>query len=95
LLSLSIGYNFRKNIILPKKLKKITLFHVNSSLINNLPENIEQIFIKFDNFCFVENELYINNLPNSLKEIIIIKKQFEKYIKIPFGCKLTIINDDD
>jgi hypothetical protein len=75
----------QKNIKLTKNIKELSLMH-NNNLINNLPENIEKIYIKFN-----DNKMsVVNNLPLTIKEIIITSEKYKKYIKIPFGAILTI-----
>ena len=73
-------------IEIPKNVKEL---HINSSnfLLNNLPYNIEKLFIKY----WVDRK--INNLPSTLKEIIIhdfIGDEVMKNITIPFGSIVSI-----
>ncbi len=58
-----------------------------NKLINNLPENIEKIYI-----IFYDDDDYNKNinLPITLKEIVIEKEEFKKYLKIPFGTIVSI-----
>jgi hypothetical protein len=90
--TLSFGWCFNQEIkenVLPKSIKKINLFsHCN--LINNLPLWIEEVCIQFGSDEFNKE---ITNLPITLEKITIEDEKFLKYItKIPFGCKLYIIN---
>ena len=66
-------------------------------LINNLPPNIENIYL-LDFDCIKKNIYNLNNLPITLKKIYIyiydrnrIKLQEIINIKIPFGCSLNCI----
>jgi hypothetical protein len=85
---LNIKSTFIKSIDIPKNTKKLLLPY-NSILLNNLPEHIEKIHIRFSDLL-KGKKININNLPTSLKEIIIKHKIYEKYIRIPFGAVLTI-----
>jgi hypothetical protein len=87
---LSIRFNQEiKENILPKSIKKISLFsHYN--LINNLPLHIEEVYIKFS--LNNEQNKEISNLPFTLDKIIIPNNKYLKYItKIPFNCIVDII----
>jgi hypothetical protein len=84
---LKLGWFFQNDFIFPKNLKKL-LLTCNNKLINNIPKHIEKIYIDFD-ICEKHNSK-IDNLPLTIKEIVIKDKKFKKYIKIPFGCILTI-----
>ena len=82
---LTFGYVFNQIVDkLPITIKELSL-HCNNNLINNLPEHIEKLFI---NFYYKIKK--VENLPFTLKEIIIKDEKFKEYIKIPFGCILTI-----
>jgi hypothetical protein len=86
---LKIKWYYNKKIILPKSLKKLFLT-CNNNLINNIPEHIEKVGV-----WFFDDESYnkkIENLPLTIKEIIIEDEEYKKYIKVPFGCILTIKN---
>jgi hypothetical protein len=97
---LKIGYptKFEKQIILPKNLKKLSL-NCNNNLINNIPKHIEKIYISF-HYCLVEiidnnnnnnnNIIKIDNLPPTIKKIVIENEKHKNYIKIPFGCIVSI-----
>ena len=85
---LKIKFNFNNQIILPKSLKKLSLT-CNNNLINNIPEHIEKVYIYFS--CDHIHKK-VENLPLTIKEIVIKNEEFKKYIKIPFGCILTIKN---
>jgi hypothetical protein len=85
---LKLGWLFQNKIIIPKNIKELSL-SCNNNLINNIPEHIENIYIYFPN-----NEVYIKkieNLPPTIKEIVIKNEEYKEYIKIPFGCIITII----
>jgi hypothetical protein len=56
-----------------------------NNLINNIPNYIEKIYIKF-----YENTKIISNLPITIKEIVLKKEKYTKYIKIPFNTIITI-----
>ena len=89
--TLTFGYKFNQEIkenVLPKSIKKISLYsHCN--LINNLPLEIEEVFIKFSNDDEYNKE--VNNLPMTLEKITIENEKYLKYItKIPFGCEILI-----
>ena len=77
---------YKNEIILPKSLKKLSLT-CNNDLINNIPEHIEKVYIYFS--CDHIHKK-VENLPSTIKEIVIEDEQFQKYIKIPFGCIITI-----
>jgi hypothetical protein len=66
--------------------KTITLF-CNNYLLNNLPEHIEKLFIIFFRDDKLNNK--VENIPITIKEIVVVKN-YEKYIKKPFGTILTI-----
>ncbi len=89
LIYLDLGSTLKNNIIIPKKLKELVIFHKNT-LINNLPDNIEKIYVVFNLKNKTNN--YVSNLPLSIKEIIIEKEKYKKFIKIPFNAILTIKN---
>jgi hypothetical protein len=84
---LGLGWNFQNEIIFPKNLKKL-LLTCNNILINNIPEQIEKIYIDFS-YCNIQNKK-VENLPYTIKEIVIQDKKHKKYIKVPFGCVLSI-----
>jgi hypothetical protein len=71
-------------IIIPKNVSELYIMN-NNILINNLPEHIEKLFIKFS---IVKNK--IENLPITIKEIIIENKEYKKYIKKPFDAIITV-----
>jgi hypothetical protein len=89
--TLSFGYDFNqeiKNNVLPISIKKIGLIS-HHNLINNLPLQLEEVYIKFYNNVKFDKE--VNNLPIILKKIIIEDEIYLKYItKIPFGCDIVI-----
>jgi hypothetical protein len=78
--------NDNNDIIIPQKVKELYIYNENI-LINNLPECIEKLYILF--YFGDKNSNKVENLP-SIKEIIIEKKHYQKYIKIPFGTIITI-----
>jgi hypothetical protein len=80
---LDLFYYRNNDIILPTKIKELCLF-CNNNLINNLPEHIEILHIYFS-----ANTKNVHNLPTTLKEIIVEKEKYLKYIKIPFGTKIS------
>jgi hypothetical protein len=84
---LKVRWTFNNFIILPKFLKKLFLTCVNN-LINNIPEHIEKIYILF--FNYNNHNKKVENLPSTIKEIVIENEKFKKYIKVPFGCIITI-----
>jgi hypothetical protein len=86
---LKIKWYYNNEIILPKSLKKLSL-SCNNNLINNIPEHIEKIYIYF--YYKYNYNKRVENLPSTIKEIIIEDEEYKKYIKIPFGCILTIKN---
>jgi hypothetical protein len=84
---LKFGCKFQNNFILPNNLKKLSLSNKNF-LLNNIPSQIEKLYIWFS---YTENyNKKIENLPPTIKEIVIENEKYKKYIKIPFGCILTI-----
>jgi hypothetical protein len=90
--TLTFDFNFNQEIkenVLPKSIKKISLWsHCN--LINNLPLQIEEVYIKFSYDDTYNKE--VNNLPITLKKITIDDEKYLKYItKIPFGCNIVIL----
>jgi hypothetical protein len=85
LVCIKLNIKNNNNITLPKNCKKIFIDNDNY-LINNLPEHIEKIYINFSS----KNK--IENLPSTLKEIVIKKKEYIDYIKIPFGTIVTVKN---
>jgi hypothetical protein len=87
---LQIKWYYNNKIILPKSLKELSLT-CNNDLINNIPEHIEKVYILFYYYNEVKNKK-IENLPPTIKEIVIEDDKFKKYIKVPFGCILTIKN---
>jgi hypothetical protein len=84
---------YEKEVYLPKNIKELTL-KFNNNLINNLPEHIEKLNIIFDNdiriIIIKYKNFFIANIPSTIKEIVIENKEYKKYLKIPFGCILTI-----
>jgi hypothetical protein len=91
---IKIKGDFNNIIILPKSLKKLSLT-CNNNLINNIPKHIETVYIwfyKYDNKYGDEYNKKIDNLPLTIKKIVIKYEKFKKYIKVPFGCILTIKN---
>jgi hypothetical protein len=85
---LQMGWHFQNKIILPKTLKELSLT-CNNNLINNIPEHIEKIYIYFSVYN-EDGNTKVENLPSTIKEIVIEDEKFKDYIKIPFGCVLTI-----
>jgi hypothetical protein len=81
-----IKWYFQNKILLPKNLKELSLT-CNNNLINNILEHIEKIYVWFS--VYNENTK-VENLPLTIKEIVIENVKFKDYIKIPFGCVLTI-----
>jgi hypothetical protein len=81
---IKIGWNFQNKIVLPKNIKILSSTD-NIFLLNNIPNHVEILHI----MLFINNNI-IQNLPMTLKEIVISNKYYKKYIKIPFGCILTI-----
>jgi hypothetical protein len=87
LFHIDFGYKFTQNIYrIPKSINELSLYN-NNEYINNIPNHIIKIYIKYSNSNIDKK---IENLPPSIKEIIIQHEIFKKYIKIPFGCILTI-----
>ena len=89
--TLTFGHYFNQEIkenVLPKSIKKISLYsHCN--LINNLPLQIEEVYINFS-YHYTNNK-EVNNLPITLEKITIENEKYLKYItKIPFGCEIVI-----
>jgi hypothetical protein len=89
---LQIGWFSQNEIILPKNIKELSLT-CNNNLINNIPKHIEKVYIYFNdgdnNNRFIYNKK-VENLPLTIKEIVIQDEKYKEYIKIPFGCILTI-----
>jgi CRISPR/Cas system-associated endoribonuclease Cas2 len=86
---LNLGWNFNNDIILPSNLIQLSITNNNNVLINNLPLHLEILYISFN---LKKYNNYITNLPFTLKEIVIKNENYINYIKIPFGCKLTVKN---
>ena len=87
--TLTFDFHFNQKIkenVLPKSIKKIGLWsHCN--LINNLPLQLEEVYIQF----YHNYDKEITNLPITLKKITIDYEKYLKYItKIPFGCEIII-----
>jgi hypothetical protein len=62
------------------------------NLINNLPLQLDKVFIKFAGNDEYKKE--ITNLPITLKKIIIEDEKYLKYItKIPFNCEIVILKN--
>jgi hypothetical protein len=80
---------WQNKIILPRNIKNLKelILTYNDNLINNIPECVEKLYIWFYKY---HEEIKIFNLPSTLKEIVIDNDIYIKFIKIPFGCKLTI-----
>jgi hypothetical protein len=58
-------------------------------LINNLPLQLEEVYIIFSFWNQFNKE--VNNLPMTLKKVIIENEKYLKYItKKPFGCDIII-----
>ena len=88
--TLKLGYFFQKDIVIPESVKEIELYSHNN-LINNLPCNIETVYIKFD--YDIETDRIVDNLPVTLKKIVIQEYSFMEYIKkIPFDCEVEVRN---
>jgi hypothetical protein len=90
--TLGFGFNFNQEIkenVLPKSIKYICLYsHCN--FINNLPLQLEEIYIVFTDWTNIEHK-EVNNLPITLERITIKDEKYLKYItKIPFGCDIVI-----
>jgi len=62
---------------------------INYSLLDNLPNNIENIFYLGKSYIITN----ANNLPITLKNLYIRKSIDVSKIKIPFGCNVNIIED--
>ena len=77
---LTFGYYFDQKI---NNFTYIEHLHIwsNYKYINFLPNIIEQLDIYYANY---NNK--INNLPLNIKKIRTNKKDYEKFIKIPFSC---------
>ena len=83
---LTFGFAFNQRVDnLPENLTHLTFGWKFNQPVDNLPKNL--IYLKFDSEQFNQPA---NNLPVSLKEIVIYKKQ-EHLIKLPFGCKITLL----
>jgi hypothetical protein len=91
LYTIGFGFDFNQIIkenVLPCSIKKIKLYSHNN-LINNLPSQLEEVYIMFHDTDKYNKE--ITNLPTTLEKIIIEDKKYLKYItKIPFGCEIII-----
>jgi hypothetical protein len=72
---LDICWCVNNNIILPKNLKNI-LLSCDNYLINNIPEQIENIYIIF----YWTNNKRVDNLPSTIKKISIYKNEYEKFL---------------
>jgi hypothetical protein len=89
--NIKFGWAFNQEIkenALPKSIKNIGLYsHCN--LINNLPLQLEEVCIKFNNDDTCNKE--VTNLPMTLEKITIENEKYLEYItKIPFGCVILI-----
>jgi hypothetical protein len=90
--TITFGFYFNQEIktnVLPKSIKNIRLFSHNN-FINNLPLQLEEVYIAFSVFN-KEYDKEVNNLPITLEKITINHKKYLKNItKIPFGCDILI-----
>jgi hypothetical protein len=79
--------NLRSILIdeIPKHIKNISLKSKNN-LLNNIPSHIEKLYIDY----FNHDSKQIGNLPLTIKKIIIHNEEYKKYIKVPFGCILSV-----
>ena len=59
--TLSFGINFKKSIIIPLSVNKISLCSNNQYLIDNLHNNIKELILSV-------NDINLDNLPNSIKK---------------------------
>jgi hypothetical protein len=85
---LKIGNNFNNKI--PINVRELYVNH-NNKILNNLPNHIEKIYIKFCGYCNSFIKKNIDNLPFSIKEIIIQKEEHEDFLtKIPFETIISI-----
>ncbi len=84
---LKLDYNFNSLSVFSKNLNILSLT-CNNKLINNIPNNIEKLYITFYDDEYYN--YYIENLPSTVLQIIIEDIKFKKYLKIPFSCILTI-----
>jgi hypothetical protein len=57
-------------------------------LINNIPEHIDDLYIDF--YHYNKDNKNVDNLPLTIKRIFIENEKHKNFIKIPFGCVLTI-----
>ena len=99
--TLSFGINFKKPIIIPLSVNKISLCSNNQYLIDNLHNNIIELIlsvndINLDNLPNSIKKLYIseyetelNNLPNSIEYLELINYNL-KITKIPKNLKTLI-----
>jgi hypothetical protein len=84
---LLLGYSFNNKIFFPKSLIELDFF-AHTIIINNIPEYIENITLRF-----VDSYEKITNLPSSIKKIKIDDPYKINLIeKIPFGCIIEYIS---
>jgi hypothetical protein len=92
LTTLIYGPKYKIKTNTPKTVKNLYI-NSNHYLINDIPEHIEKIYIRFNDDKNYHNNKKIDkieNLPLTIKEIVIEKNKHKQYLKIPFGCILTI-----
>jgi Leucine-rich repeat (LRR) protein len=88
LILINAGQNYLQR--LPKNIKNIKFFYAYEESFNNLnnfPNNGSMIYLPLYYFSG-----QLNNLPISMKEIILYYPKMPINIKLPYDCKLIIIN---
>lgn len=95
---LEIGYKFTHDLhFIPKSVRELCILPTNPA-IDNIPEHIETLIIKFciyDSCYGITYNKFISNIPPTVKKIKINYKHKISFItKIPFGCIITDLNDN-
>ena len=90
-INLIFGFKFKNNIpdnYIPLSVTDVAIYGSIELLINNLPFGIKRLTI-------AENNVIINNLPSSLEILKIVEYDSKKLIKVPFGCKVFVNNNEE
>ena len=96
---LVLSSRFNENInLLPKSVKTLG-FRAGSNIQNNIPDFVETIIISFYYPNIPKpnnndkNNKKVNNLPSTIKKIMINIPEKINFIKVPFGCVVTDLDD--
>jgi hypothetical protein len=89
--TLTFGVNFKKPIIIPLSVNKISLCSDNQYLIDNLHNNIKELILSVKKFYFYSYNKELNNLPNSIEYLEFDCYHF-KIKKLPKNLKTIKCN---